>query len=144
MMLDALYQLSNAQALTATGASTNTIDFGVDRDMGRGEPMVVIIVPTVAADFTTGDETYAFALQTDDNDSFSSATTLVSSSILATNLTVGALNVIPLPLSNERYLRLNVTLAGTTPSITFDAYLMPQKDVDSGSGKIYYASGYEV
>lgn len=144
MKLDALYELSRDQALTATGVSTNDIDFKMDRDMGRGNQMVVAIVPSVAADVSNADETYTFSLLTDNDVAFGSPTTIMSTTIAGALLKVGATHVLPLPLSNERYLRLAVTLGGTTPSITFSAYLMQQNDLDAGSDKIYYASGYEV
>lgn len=144
MFVDAKLQLSDDQALTATAASTNVIDLGIDRDIGRGEPMCAVITVTTAADTANADETYSFALETDDNDSFSSATVLATYAPAAATLAAGYQFIIPLAHENERYLRLNYTLGGTTPSVTVSAYLSPQNFVDSGSGKVYYDGGYTV
>ena len=143
MIFDSQLQLSDAQAITASAATTNYINMTNIRRIGAGEPMVMLIVPTVAADFTTGDETYTFALQIDDNTGFSSATTIQSNAILATALTAGSKHVVNIPLTmpgtGEIYLRGFATLAGTTPSITFDAHIVPQnfvaqyEDYPSGS-----------
>lgn len=142
MILDAQQQFSDAQALTATADSTNYIDFGVDRDMGKGEPLAVVITVDTAADSTTGDETYAFAIETDDNTSFSSATTLVSRTIAAASLTAGSRHVIPLGYTNERYAQLVYTLGGTTPSVTVTAFLQPMSMIDSND--VYYADGFTI
>ena len=65
MYVDSNLLLSDAQALTASGASTDVLDLKVDADMGRGEPVALVIVVDVAADGTTTDETYSFALDRD-------------------------------------------------------------------------------
>jgi hypothetical protein len=41
MITDALLQLSNAQAVTASAVSTNTVDLGAARDIGSGEPLEI-------------------------------------------------------------------------------------------------------
>lgn len=144
MYVDANLLLSDAQALTATAASTNLVDFNVDRDMGRGEPLALVITVDVLADGTTTDETYAFAIETDDNAAFSSATALVSRTIGYADLTAGSQHIIPFTLSNERYVRLYATLGGTTPSVTITAHIAPMNQIDSGSGKVEYAAGYSI
>ncbi len=125
MYIDSLLEFSDAQALTATGASTNVVDLGSDRDIGVGCPLWVVITLGAAADGTTGDETYTVALQTDDNSSFSSATDIASVSI-PRGSAAGSQFVIGVPYANERYLRLNYTLGGTTPSVTVSAHLTGQ------------------
>lgn len=149
MIQDALLQFSDAQALTATAASTNTIDLfpnanGQNTNIAEGEPMCVMIAPSVSADATTGDETYAVAIQTDDNTGFGSPTTLATVSIPAAALKAGATPVfIGLPSGlYERYLRLNYTLGGTTPSVTLDAFLCPLSAVAKYSK--YYKSGFTI
>ena len=142
MILDKLLQFSDAQALTATAVSTNDIDLSLDRDVGIGEPMAVVVTVGVAADYTTTDETYQVQLLTDDNSSFSSATTIAESQTFSGDvLTIGESIVLPLPQTNERYLRVNYVLAGTTPSVTVDAHLVPLSHVDAYRK---YASGYTV
>jgi hypothetical protein len=142
MYTDALLKFSDAQALTATAVSTNVVDLGVDRDIGIGEAMCLAVFVGVAADYTTADETYQFILQTDNNVFFSSATTVVATpAIKGDELTLGKVVVLPIGFNNERYLRVTNVLAGTTPSITIDAFLTPLCEV---SGLNKYAAGYTI
>jgi len=141
MILDSLLKFSDAQALTATADSTNVIDLSNDRDIGKGEPMALVVTVGVAADFTTGDETYQFQLETDDNAAFSSATVIGDVTVAAANLAAGDKVVIPLGQTNERYLQARYVLGGTSPSVTVDAYLQPLSMVDASAT---YASGYSI
>lgn len=127
MYIDSLLEFSRAQALAASAASTNIIDLGSDRDIGPGRPLWVIVQAAVAADHTTGDETYQLDLQTDDNAAFGSPTTIATLAPAAANIPAGARFVIGMPFTNERYLRLNYTLGGTTPSVTLNAWLTDQE-----------------
>lgn len=141
MILDAQALLSDAQALTATAASTNIYDAGADRDLGVGEPLGVAISVDVAADFTSTNETYQFDIETDDNSSFSSATVIARRIIVAGSLTAGARFVIPLPHDNERYLRINYTLGGTTPTVTVTAWIAPLSFIEKNQ---QYADGLTI
>ncbi|GAB5471749.1 MAG: phage protein [Rhodospirillales bacterium] len=127
MLIDSRLVFSDAQALTASAASTDRVDLGQDRDIGPGRTLYLVIAVQEAADATTGNETYSFALQTDSSAGFGSATTLVSRSISAAELTAGSQHVLPMTLTNERYLRLYYTLGGTTPSVTVTAWLTDQE-----------------
>jgi len=144
MILDAELQFSNAQVL-GTGAtdSTNLIDLGVDRDIGIGEPMAIVITIGVAADFADADETYHFQLETDDNAAFSSSKIIADQIFITTDarLTLGDKVVLPLGHRNEQFLQLVYTLGGTTPSVTVDAYLQPMSMID---GYTFYANAYDV
>lgn len=133
--------LGSSQALTASGATTDVKDFGGDYDKGPGgEVKGLIFVVETAADYTTGDETYTFTLQTDDNSGFSSAATLSSSGTIAGSaLTAGTKVFVPLLNTNERYIRGYATLAGTTPSITISTYFGSASEVLTGG--VIYASG---
>lgn len=54
MITDAFLRVSDAQALTTTAVSTNTIDLGVARDMGAGEDLYMYFtVPTALAGGTS-------------------------------------------------------------------------------------------
>ena len=143
MILDAHNQLSDSQALTATAASTNIIDFGSDRNIGIGEQLALLVNVEVAADFTTGDETYSVAIQADDNASFSSATTVASFSIIGgTAAGTKFVQLIPADQTTERFLRLNYTLAGTSPSVTVSAHIIPANNgVDN---YVAYADGFTI
>jgi hypothetical protein len=133
--------LGSSQALTASGATTDVIDFGGDFDKGPGgEVKGLMFVVEVAADFTTGNETYAFTLETDDNTGFSSATTLASSGTINGNLlTAGSKVFVPLLNTNERYIRGYATLGGTTPAITISTYFCSASEALTGG--VIYASG---
>lgn len=127
MIIDKRLQVSAQQALTATAVSTDVIDLGSLRLIGPGDPLWWVIASRVAADFTTGDETYQVSVQTDDASNFPSQATLVSTPAMNGNtLPLGKLIVIPMTFTNERFLRLNYTLAGTTPTWTVDAWLTNQ------------------
>src|SRR5688500_12059731 len=97
MMVDAQLQFSAAQAITVDAVSTNIIDLGAVRQIGVGEALAIVICVIVATDATTNDETYSFEIQTDDNSSFSSATTLSDTDIGRALLTLGSVHVIALP-----------------------------------------------
>lgn len=142
MYIDKELKFSDAQALTVTAVSTNVVDLGVDRDIGMGEPMAAVVTIGVAADYTTTDETYQFALQTSVDEAFSSPVVVVSSAVInGDELPAGAKVVLPVGHSNLRYLRINNTLAGTTPTVTVDAQLMPMSMID---GYTIYADGYDI
>ena len=122
MFLDALHLFSDEQAVTATAVSTNVIDLGVDRNIGIGESMAVVVVVDVALDDTTGDETYVITVQ--------SGSTVTPTDVIATKTATrgdvaGTKYVLNLPsdLSADRYLRLNFTHGGTTPTATYTAFL---------------------
>jgi hypothetical protein len=121
--IDILNQFSSGQTLTATGNSTDYIDFGSDRDVGPGDPLWIVLAVS-ACDGASGDETYSFAVETDDNTSFSSAATI--GTITVTRGVAPTQYVLGFPYANERYVRLRATLGGTTPSVTFTGYLTNQ------------------
>jgi hypothetical protein len=142
MILDSLLQFSDAQALTVTAVSTNVIDLSLDRDIGIGEPMALVVTVGVAADFTTTDETYQVTLQTATDAAFTSPVTVVSSAAInGDELPAGAKIVLPIGHTNLEFLRVNYTLAGTTPTATVDAYLQPLNMID---GTVDYANGYTI
>lgn len=131
MIIDAQQLFSDAQALTATAVSTNVIDLGSDRNLGKGEPMAVVVGIDVALDGTTTDETYVVTVQ-----SGSTATptdVIATRAITYTEGVVGARFVIPLPAdsSTDRYLRVNYTLGGTTPTGTVTTFLQPQNMIQN-------------
>lgn len=142
MYVDAQALFSDAQALTATAASTNLVDLGFDGNVGIGEPMAVLLVLDVAADDTTGDETYSVALQTDTVEAFSSATQIGSATITRGDA-AGSKYVIPIPAdtSAEQFLRLNYTLGGTTPTVTVTAFMIPQSMLQN---EVVYPDGFTI
>lgn len=130
MILDAYLMLSDAQAFTATAVSTNTIDLGgTNRDIGAGEPLSALLAVDVAADVTTGDETYTFELITSATANLASPTVIASRVITAAQLTLGSKHYLDVPMGviTQQYLGARLTLAGTTPTITASIWIIPRK-----------------
>lgn len=153
MILDQLGLLSDAQSLSATALSTNTVDLGnvtPKRQIGTGETIGVVITVDVAADFTTGDETYDFQLVQSAAEALTSPTVLARLTFIASGTMISSLLVqgyrmfLPLPhgMPIQRYLGMNYVLGGTTPTITVTACLVPERVV--AVGPIHYAKGYTI
>lgn len=133
MILDAMLRFSNAQALTATARSTNTLDLGVSRKLFSGVSFSALIIPTVSADFTTTDETYVINVRTSDDATFATGvTTLETKTVTAAQLAAGQRVLVSINVDSQakRYLELQYVLGGTTPSVTVSAFLVPRDYVD--------------
>jgi len=143
MMIDKEHVLCSAQAVTADADATNVIDLQNVRHIGDGNGMSVFVQVGVAADSTTGDETYKFNVVTDDNASLSSDTIVVDRTIAAALLTAGSIHEIKIPqgATLERYLGLAFDVGGTTPTITVTAWLGETGSLPSVRT---YANGYDV
>ena len=128
MIFDSTNRFSDAQAITATANSTNTIDLGATgrvvggtvnlvRDIGMGQPIPLRIQVVEAFNTLTS---LSVSIQTDDNEAFSSATQVEFQTIPLAGLTVGAvfngLYHVP-PKTSERYMRLLYTVVGTAPTL---------------------------
>lgn len=157
MYIDAQQLFSDAQALTATAVGSNVIDLSVDRSIGNGEPLAVVFTVDVAADQTTGDEDYTFDVEFASAADQSTGRQLVGRRIFESGtptapaqdadlLVAGFSFAIPVPPTalseSERYLGIRYTLAGTTPTITVTASLVPQCLVDNA--KTAYADGFTI
>lgn len=130
MILDAQLTYSDAQALSATGPSTNVIDHGSARALGVGEPLAVVITTDVALAGTT--PTLVIALQTDTVVGFGSAVTVATSQSYSTfPLATRVAMTLPADKTVKRFTRLLYTLGGTTPTVTVTASLVPLKDVQA-------------
>lgn len=150
MFLDALLLVSDAQALTATALSTNTIDLSLTapiRRIGDGEPVGFGMIIDVGADFTTGDETYAFQVIQSATANLASATILSARSIVptaspATSLLAAGKSYffgVPPGTPTQQFIGLNYVLGGTTPTITVTSWLTLQSMMDKLQT---YAKGY--
>jgi len=127
MLQDRQELLSNAQAFTATGVSTDKYATGmVASKFGAGKAIGIAIAVTTAADFTSANETYSFALCSDGDPALGSPTVHEERAITAANLPLGAKHFIALDPNAEceRYIGLRATLGGTTPSVSITAALM--------------------
>jgi len=113
MIIDKALQVSNEQAVTASAASTDLIDFGqVTPDLGLSDRANMVI--TVDASATAaGAATVTFAVQ-DSADGAAFADVAVTAAIGKALLTAGAQIIIPMPTSLRRYCRVNYTV-GTGP-----------------------------
>ena len=114
---DAQLLLQDTTTRTAS-YSTPSIDFGAGFNPGGlGRPIAAVLQVT-AADTGDGNESYTFVLQeSSDNVSFLSAGAGVAVTTTGAHAVRG--------WATKRYVRLALTVAGTTPSITFKAWLNP-------------------
>lgn len=157
MILDAELQLSDSQALTATALSTNVVDLGADRSIGNGEPMAVLFNVEVAADQTTGDEDYTFDIEVASDAGMTTARKLLGRRIFESGtptapaqdadlLVAGFKFAIPIPpgalSESERYIAARYTLAGTTPTITVSAHVVPMSMLEVGV--VTHADGFAI
>lgn len=70
MFLDAQLLFSDAQAVTAAAASTNSIDLGAVRDIGTGENLYLVVTVDVAMTDTGSDSSLAVAIEGDSTTTF--------------------------------------------------------------------------
>ncbi len=131
MYVDAFGLVSDSQAVTATAFSTNTIDLSnatVKRQIGTGEEVGFGVNVEVAADFTSGNETYTFEVVQSANADLSSPDVIGSVTHTAATLVAGYLFFLPIPIGQptKRYIGLRYTVGGTTPTITVSAWLGAQ------------------
>jgi hypothetical protein len=138
MFVDSQLMFSDAQALTTTAVSTNIIDLSTDRNIGKGEPMAIVL--TFGVDSGGTSPTLQVVLQTDNDVAFGSLTTIASSAVVL-DAVAGDSIVLPIGYTNERYLRLSYVTGGTTPTATVDAYLQPMSMID---GKDDLPNGYTI
>lgn len=124
--MDALGLVSDAQALTATAFSTNTIDLGAENpSIGTGEEVGFGISVDAGADITTGNETYTIEVVQSANADLSAPDVLSSRVVVAADLALASLLFVAVPMGTptKRYLGLRYTLGGTTPLLTVTAWL---------------------
>lgn len=145
MLLDKQTLFSDAQAITASAASDNSIDLGSVRNIGVGKELYLVFIVTTAFTDSGSDSTVTPKLETDDNSSFSSAATVRTFDTLAALTAAGTKRAYRLEPYNdagifERYIRVYYTVANgnlTTGAIT--AFL--SLDVQAWKP---YASGYSI
>ena len=114
MLLDQQALFSAAQAITATAASTNVIDTGSNKDVGKYGDIPLLIQVVEGFNNLTS---LTVTVPTDDNSAFSSAADVLSMTIPLASLVLGYKSpVITLPMKMERYIRLNYTVTGTAPT----------------------------
>ena len=156
MIIDAQTRFSDSQAVTADAVGTNVIDLGDDLSLGNGEPMAVLFTVEVAADQTTGDEDYTFDVEYASDAAQTTARKLIGRRVFESGapaapymdadlLVAGFQFAIPIPPTvlseSERYLGIRYDVAGTTPTITCSAVLVPMKGIGSAP---MYPKGYVI
>lgn len=120
MIFDRQTLFSDAQAVTATGASTNVIDLGpiapgLTRDIGKGKQIPLLIQVVEDFDNLTN---IIFAVQVDDDEAFGSPENVWLHSVPLEKLKAGYV-VVPeyvTRYTNKRYMRLHYTVDGTAPT----------------------------
>lgn len=120
------------EAMRLEAAATNKVASfnGTAKDLGVGflaggvgRAMAAVINPS-AIDRLQSDETYIFVLQESaDNITFTDCGPAVPVDVNGALATVATYTVPG--FVTQRYVRLKVTIAGTTPSITYEAWLNP-------------------
>lgn len=125
MIIDHELEMSRAQVVTGTAASSDTIDLSKCGN-AENEPLELVIQVDEAAT-AAGDATVTFALQTDDDVAFGTACTLwTSPAIGKAALTLNSVvHMGKLPRGAKRYLRMYYTVA-TGPLLKgkFSAFLV--------------------
>lgn len=149
MIVDALLQLSAAQAVTSTAVSTDTIDLLQNRDVGAGNDLYAIFTVDTAAT-AAGAATVNFQVISSASASLTSPTVLAQTdAIPKTDLTAGrkpiAVRISPQVLNSlpigQRYLGVQYTV-GTGP-LTAGAFTCYITDSDVSVNK-NYPSGFTV
>jgi hypothetical protein len=142
MYVDSQLLFSDAQAVTAAAASTNSIDLGAARDIGTGEPLYVVCVCDVAMTDGSSDSTLAVTIEGDSTSTFTpdGSDALFTFSALSAAGTVKYARLSPGMASNYRYLQLRYTPAnGNLTTGSFTAFLTTNID-----RYVSYADGYVI
>lgn len=113
MILDEQGLLSNKQAITASAASENILDFG-KREIAFGTPVEVYIQITESFNNLTS---LSISVQTAVDEAFTTPVDLVEQTILLAKLKKNTVSTIKfLPKGNLGYIRLYYTVTGTAPT----------------------------
>ena len=110
MYIDKALQVSNEQAVTASAASTDVINFGqANPNVGMDDRSKMVITVDEAAT-ASGAATVTFSVQ-DSADNSSFADVAVTAAIGKATLVAGYQHVIPMPTKLRRYVRVYYTVA---------------------------------
>ena len=110
MFIDKALQVSSEQAVTASAASTDVIDFGqANPNIGMDDRSKMVITVDESAT-ASGAATVTFSVQ-DSADNSSFADVAVTAAIGKATLVAGYQHVIPMPTKLRRYVRVYYTVA---------------------------------
>lgn len=127
-----------AAAITADGIGSEILDLGSTAPRTRGD----VVFDVSAIDIVSTDETYDISIQGSSSATFASTIQELGALRIGDGSTLGTVNGVDVddttgryvvPIINDhngtsyRYLRLYVDVTGTTPSITFKAWLAKTK-----------------
>jgi hypothetical protein len=142
MIVDQFLRVSNAQAVTTTAVSTDTVDLSQARDIGAGEDVYMYFtIPTAFA----GGTSIQFQAITADNAALSSNVTVVGASAVVplASLTAGsrfAVRINPqIGGQGRRWLGANYVVVGTMSAGNVTADM-----ADAIQDNKTYASGFSV
>lgn len=132
MYVDSQLLFSDAQAVTAAAASTNSIDLGAVRDIGTGEELYLVVVCDIAMTDSGSDSTLAVTLEGDSSTTFSpdASDALFTFAAASAAGTRKVLKLSPEMASLQyRYIQLRYTPAnGNLTTGSFTAFIT--KDID--------------
>ena len=147
MIIDAHAKFADAQTVTTNSdspgvVSEHTIDLGVARDLGIGQPMYVVVTVDTTMTSSGSNDNLDVNLITDGDSALGSATTLQKLCTVPQVSVAGTkvFGVIAPGLTYERYLGLLFkTDSGPLTAGAFSAYLVLNSD-----GIKHYADGYAI
>lgn len=132
MYVDSQLLFSDAQAVTAAAASTNSIDLGAVRDIGTGQDLYVVCVCDVAMTDSGSDSTLAVTLEGDSTTTFTpdGSSELFTFAAAAAAGTVKIAKLSPAMAALQyRYIQLKYTPAnGNLTTGTFTAFITTNID----------------
>lgn len=131
MIFDWEDQVCRNQAFAATAVSGSSIDtFSAGSDLSMGRRMAFVVAPAVSAG--AGSTHVLAAIQADDEALTSNVQVLGQIQVLAADLIKGSKFEIPIPQGSKtkRYLGIRDTITGGTTTVTLDAWLVPQDEID--------------
>lgn len=150
MFMDADLLFSDAQAVTATAASTNYYDTGplfsgnLGRNIGVSSEIYFSTTVDVAMTDSGSDSTITVTVETDDNTSFSSASTVATLYVIPAVTAAGTKFFAKVPIGGgvpfERYIQIKYTAAnGNLTTGSFTTAIV--KNIDNWTS---YASGFST
>lgn len=132
MRYDVENQLCVAQAFTgsATVSANAYKKQSAAQDISIGRRMAVLVLPTVSAG---AGSTHTFDVIQADNAALTTNKEVIATlDVAAANLTTADRIEIPIPqgVMSRQYIGLQNTSTGGTTTVTVDAYLMPQDEIE--------------
>jgi hypothetical protein len=146
MITDSLLSLSSAQVVTASAATTNTLDLGTKRDIGEGKQLQMLFTVDVTAAATGGASNVTFQVIASDNADLSSPVVLAATAAIPKGTLVAGYEIalpIPAQLGSLGHRYLGGYYAVDTNNLTsgkFDCTIVEALE----DGKKSYASGFSV